>query len=231
MPTAAKQAATALRYHAADGNLKWVSLLLWAGADPRLPVPRLDDSEVDEESVDTALGAAVQRGQFEIIKRIKIDPARDNVTALANAYCFWPNPKLIEMFIKLGADVRNEHGAINSAISAFEWSLDSIFRSYSRTEDMLRCIEVLAANGARWKPQEPDQFRYFRRALTKVEPYDAIRYLQRIVSAGAIEPAVFQELMRTPRMKDILKQSYPGTIKLREHAGYTGSSARKSRMR
>jgi hypothetical protein len=49
LPTARKQAAMALRYHASAGNLKWVSLLLWAGADPREPVPRLDDSEVDEE--------------------------------------------------------------------------------------------------------------------------------------------------------------------------------------
>ena len=42
VPTANRQATMALRYHAADGNLKWVSLLLWAGADPRLPVPRLE---------------------------------------------------------------------------------------------------------------------------------------------------------------------------------------------
>ena len=34
VPTARRQATMALRYHAADGNLKWVSLLLWAGADP-----------------------------------------------------------------------------------------------------------------------------------------------------------------------------------------------------
>ena len=36
VPTATKQAAMALRYHAAEGNVKWVSLLLWAGADPRV---------------------------------------------------------------------------------------------------------------------------------------------------------------------------------------------------
>jgi hypothetical protein len=35
--------------------------------------------------------------------------------------------------------------------------------------------------------------------------------------------------MRTPRMKEILKQTYPGVIKLREYAGYTGSCSRKNR--
>jgi hypothetical protein len=34
--------------------------------------------------------------------------------------------------------------------------------------------------------------------------------------------------MRTPRMKEILKQTYPGVIKLREYAGYTGSRSRKN---
>jgi len=54
--------------------------------------------------------------------------------------------------------------------------------------------------------------------------------LERIVKTGAIEKPTFQELMRTPRMKQLLKQSYPGVMKLREYAGYIGSRARKNRM-
>ena len=66
------------------------------------------ESDVDEDDSDTALAAAVGRGQFEVVRRIKIEPAQDDVTALANAYRVWPNPKLTEMLIKLGADVRNQ---------------------------------------------------------------------------------------------------------------------------
>jgi hypothetical protein len=233
VPTARRQASMALRYHAADGNLKWVSLLIWAGADPRLPVPRMEDSDIDEEDVESALVAAVRRGQFDVVKKIGIDPARDDVTALINEYCFWPNPQLLEFLIKLGADVRNaagEKSAMYSAFSAFEWSLDSAFRSYSRCEDALRCIEILAANGARWHPDNPYRLSCLRRAIAKAPAYDAIRHLERIIKAGAIEQPVFQELMRTPRMKEILKQTYPGVIKLREYAGYTGSRSRKNRM-
>jgi hypothetical protein len=69
-----------------------------------------------------------------------------------------------------------------------------------------------------------------RRALAKAPAYDAIQHLQRIIKAGAIEQPVFQELMRTPRMKELLKQNYPGVLKLREYAGYTESRARKNRM-
>jgi hypothetical protein len=57
-----------------------------------------------------------------------------------------------------------------------------------------------------------------------------IQHLQRIIESGAIEELFFQDLMRTPRMKEILKQAYPGVINLREYAGYTGSRSRKNRM-
>jgi hypothetical protein len=231
--TAFRQATMALRYHAADGNLKWVSLLIWAGADPRLPVPRLEDSEVDEEDLETALVAAVRRGQFAVVKKIGIDPALDDVTALINEYCFLPNPELLEFLIKLGADVRKPAGEDNAmrwAFSSFEWSLDSLFRDYSRTEAALRCIEILAANGARWHPKDPYRISCFRRAIAKAPAYDAIRHLERIVKAGAIEQSFFQDVMRTPRMKEILKQTYAGVIKLREYARFTGSRSRKNRM-
>jgi hypothetical protein len=116
------------------------------------------------------------------------------------------------------------------AFSSFEWSLDSTFRDYSRCEDALRCIEILAANGARWNPSDPYRISCFRRAIAKAPACDAIRHLERIVKAGAIEQPVFQDLMRTPRMKEILKQTYPGVIKLREYAGFVGSRSRKNRM-
>ena len=48
VPSARMQAAMALRYHVREGNLKWVSLLLWAGADPRLAVPDLERKPAKE---------------------------------------------------------------------------------------------------------------------------------------------------------------------------------------
>ncbi len=100
---------------------EWVSLLLWAGADPRLPVPRMDDSDVNKDDFETALVAAVRRGQFDVVKKIGIDPARDDVTALINEYCFWPNPELLEFLIELGADARKAAGEENAMRWAFSF--------------------------------------------------------------------------------------------------------------
>jgi len=82
-PSARKQAAMALRYHAEQGNLKWVSLLLWAGADPRLSVPRIERRDWEEEEEDeTTLNVAIRYGRVEIVKKIGLDPHRDDVTRL-----------------------------------------------------------------------------------------------------------------------------------------------------
>jgi hypothetical protein len=97
---------------------------------------------------------------------------------------------------------------------------------------MLRCVAL------RFSPQTardgtlttPYRVSCFRRAIAKAPAYDAIRHLERIIKAGAIEQPFFQNLMRTPGMKEILKQTYPGVIKLREYAGYPGSRSRKNRM-
>jgi hypothetical protein len=40
----------------------------------------------------------------------------------------------------------------------------------------------------------------------------------------------FVNLLRTPKMKELLKDSYPGVIRVREYAGYVGSRARRNRM-
>jgi hypothetical protein len=48
MPDMMAQAAMALRYHAYEGNTKWTSLLLWAGADPCERGPhRIEELEGD----------------------------------------------------------------------------------------------------------------------------------------------------------------------------------------
>ena len=220
VPSARMQATMALRHHAEEGNLKWVSLLLWAGADPRLRVPRIGRLDGDEEDNDTALNEAIRYGHVEIVKKMRVDASCDDVTQLLNQYFIRPNPDVIELLISKGADVHSlGSDVIESVFSEFEWSLDPLMgRDWSRTEAALRCMEILAANGARWAPQDPYRVRCLRRSLGKTAPYDAIRHLGRIVKSGVIEQSMFKDLMRTPKMKEILKQPYSGVTELRRFA-------------
>lgn len=219
--SARAQAAMALRYHAEKGNLKWVSLLLWAGADARLAVPRIEECDWDEEDTDTALNAAVRYGRLEIVKKIGLHSVRDDVTRLLNQYFIQPKPEIIGLLIRAGGDVSNlSPHVINSVFSCFEWSLKTtLIANPTHTEEALRCMEILGSSGVHWTL--PDKYRLFRlrRTLARLAPYEALGYLQRIANSRIMEQPVFRELMRTPRMRQILKQAYPGVAYLRRYTG------------
>lgn len=224
--SAREQAAMALRYHAKRGNLKWVSLLLWAGADARLRVPEIEDlnwdekCESEEEDTGTALDAAVLYGHFEIVKKIALDPAHDDVTALLNQHFIYPNQNVIELLIRAGADISQlSPHVIDSVFSSFEWSLDTrLIENPTRTEEALRCMQILGSNGVHWSV--PDKYRLFRlrRTLTRLPPYQALRYLQRIAGSKIMDQTVFKELMRTPKMREILEQPCTSVRHLRRYA-------------
>jgi hypothetical protein len=69
----------ALRQFCQEGNLKWVSLLMWAGANPRSRGPALDDADhiEDAEWHTTALAEACYSGSVESLKRLKPSPTDD----------------------------------------------------------------------------------------------------------------------------------------------------------
>jgi hypothetical protein len=199
--SARTQAAMALRHHAEQGNLKWVSLLLWAEADARVPVPRIEECDWDEEETDTALNVAIRYGRVEIVKKIGLDPGRDDATRLLNQYFIQPKPEIIELLITSGADVSNlSPHVIDSVFSCFEWSLDTtLVENPTRTEEALRCMEILGSNGVHWTV--PDRYRLFRlrRTLARLAPYIALGYLQRIANSRIMEQPVLEELIRAAK--------------------------------
>lgn len=246
VPSARRQAAMALRVHAKEGNLKWVSLLLWAGADPRLAVPIRDDLDPGSETADdaaTAVYDAVVHGQAEVVRKFKVDPSQDNVTDLLCQCWLMPNPDVIQLLLRHGGDPTarvGERTPMEATIDALSFSLDLTFAfsswNGSRREKALATIEILAAAGARWSPVDSRLISSFRRALGRAERFDAIRSLKRIVAAQAVEREVFRDLMRTPKMRNLLQDGFIGdTAALKRYAGLTEkpkrSRAGKMRLR
>lgn len=232
VPTARQQAAMALRFHCRAGNMKWVSLLLWAGADPRARVPDLESSPA-EEFTGTALEDAVSHNRIEVIRKIKIDPQKDDVTDLVSQCWMCDNPEIVRMLLELGADPNRgsgERAPMEALVRNFEWSIEGSFWRHD-PDATVQCIEVAASFGGRWKPSDSHSLRYFRRAISRAEPYSAMPRLQRIVKSGAIEKDVFCEVMKTPRMKELLNSGAPGTVFLREFAGLGEKIVRKPRRK
>src|ERR1700730_7725237 len=67
-----EQADCALRFFCSEGNLKWVSLLMWAGADPRTKGPALGKHYTnDPDCFTTALEEACYAEKVYVLKRLK----------------------------------------------------------------------------------------------------------------------------------------------------------------
>ena len=220
MPQLKNQANMALRFHAAEGNLKWVCLLLWAGADPRARVPNLDSRfGMDDEG--TALEAAIFYGHFEVVKKLKIDPIKDDTNELLYESAFSGNKEIVELLLELGADPtrRGQNSPVDICIWSLARALDSSFpyRRDHRTITEILCL--LASKGARWNPLERFAISGLRRALAKADPSAAIETLVQLVKSGVFTEAVFTNLVSTPRMKELLKTQRPGVVMLRDFAG------------
>ena len=65
----------ALRYFSGEGDLKWVSLLMWAGGDPRSRGPCQEKEYTeDPECYTSGLEEACHAENLDVLKRLKPDP-------------------------------------------------------------------------------------------------------------------------------------------------------------
>jgi len=89
-PSFQDQANIALRHHCKDGNLKWVSLMLWAGADPYARGPDSWYEDPDPESDRNALELAAAYRHFDVfdLKQVRLDPSKPELKELLFEVCY-----------------------------------------------------------------------------------------------------------------------------------------------
>jgi hypothetical protein len=109
-PDLLAQAGIALRYHANEGNAKWVSLLLWAGADAcERGIYRIEELDAEPDENDegpSALELAVGAGKLEILKVPRMLAACRSPKAaggsLLEAACFGADPEILSFLFAQG---------------------------------------------------------------------------------------------------------------------------------
>ena len=208
-----EQADMALRQFCQEGNPKWISLLTWAGANPRSRGPALDDAERadDPEYCTTALHEACAHGDVAILRRL--GPTRaDDLGGMLERAAFSANREVIEFLLDLGADPNDKpdggSGALDACIRHLGWEdFDRVRYGYgsryltpaSKVPRSREAVRLLVERGARWTP-ERSALNATRRILYRLEPEVATELIGLLLGREGGEDAA-RELLRVPRMR------------------------------
>jgi hypothetical protein len=225
-PSFQEQINIALRHHCYEGNLKWVSLLIWAGADPLARGPKDTGENSDPEEDFNALEWAAFMGHVEIfeLKKIVLDPNHPDSPKLLQEACHPENDAILRKLLDRGFNPGElEDGGsslIDSLVSRMSWNfhfdvwnrwdrkrVDKNFDSSSSRERM-KMLHLIIRNGAKWRPSE-DDIKSARRSLLKLLPDYTLELIWVLAGYRAARYQDIQQLIKTPSMKALIADHLP----------------------
>lgn len=215
-----EQGDQALRYFCERCDLKWVSLLMWAGADPRSRGPTLDEHEpYDPELFTTAMESAAGCHDVSMLKRLKPQP-NDNLALLLEHAGRSASADTVVYLTQLGAEPNDKPNggstALQNCLESFEHQglMHSIHTdrflylsgtrpraSRHAVSKVFHTVEILLQRGALWKPETRQQVDAVRRSLFACEPAVTSELVRTLLKGGACSKETLNDLLRTPAMQ------------------------------
>jgi hypothetical protein len=209
-----QQADRALRYFACEGDLKWVSLMLWAGANPYTPGPSVYDNHGDDPDYHTtALREACYKGSLEVLKKLKPERQPAELGELLSCALFSKGDDLLGYLLQLGAKPNNKPNGGSAALDSCFWHLgfegSSFFDRRTQIQKYqahrtLETLRVLVAHGACWRPDSAYQMNSIRKALYRCEPAVTVEVVKILAQQQGASQETLEELLGPPRMRQHL---------------------------
>ena len=213
-PALQEQADRALRHFCYEGDLKWVSLLLWAGANPKTRGPDMDERWADDPDCHTtALLQACYNGSLDILLKLKPDPQTDDLSQLVSAAAMPKSKAILQYLLTLGAKPNDKTNGGSSALEHCFWRLgrgshDQLQQKRLSTKydvaEILNCIRDLVEHGAVWKPDDRYEMNWARQALYECEPAVTVDVVKLLAANKACAEETLEELLGAPRMRQHL---------------------------
>jgi hypothetical protein len=217
----------ALRHFCCEGDLKWVSLLMWAGGDPRSRGPCLEKEYTeDPECYTSGLEEACHSESLDVLKKLKPDASRDNLSELLHRAATSGRRTVLEHLLGIGANPNDKPNGGSSALETALWHLSfACFDPYGGQRlkskyDLwkgLDCVRELLAHGAIWNPDDAYHLNSVRRTLLECEPDVTIELLHMFRKHNACPAERVHRLLATPRLKEHLKSKTDAMLRLGLH--------------
>lgn len=183
-----EQVDCALRHFCCEGDLKWVSLLIWAGGDPRSRGPCLyKEYTEDPECYTSGIEEACHSETVDVLKKLKPDPSRDNLSDLLHSAAISNRQPTLHYLLEMGANPNDKPDGGSRALDTVLWHLDVAGISLNGGKGPksrhvawkeLACLGELLAHGAIWNPNEKYQVNSLRSSLLEYDPELTIELLQ-----------------------------------------------------
>jgi hypothetical protein len=230
----------ALRHFCHSGDLKWVSLLMWAGANPRSSGPRLFEPD-DPECYETAFEIAARGESLDVLKRLKPDSNLDDFSELVLCACFQVQTQMIRYLLGLGANQNRKNNGGSAAVDRCLWHIYidgfrcrgtlsklSMFGVYRTFE----ALEALFERGAIWKPDDRRQMDSVRKTLCECDADVTVEWLKLLAKHKAASEETIRDLLSTPRMREHLAKEWwwLGRLRLKHLLFSEAELKRMSRM-
>lgn len=209
-----EQANIALRYFCSKGDMKWTSLMLWAGADARSLGPTLGEKDpTDPDCYVSGIQEACYAGNVEVLKKLKPEAGRDNLENLLHCAAVSGRQDAIRYLLGIGAKPNDKANAGSSALDMCIWHMG--FPSFNphrggrlktryEVSNDLDNIRELVEHEAVWKPDNPHSMNSVRRNLYECEPSVTLELLRVLLKYNACPLEQASELINKPRMQDHL---------------------------
>jgi hypothetical protein len=214
-----EQVNIALRHHCREGNLKWVSLMLWAGADPFAKGMDSPFDKSDLEEYSSAMELAAFYGHHDIfkLKQIRLDPGRPDGLDLLRASCHGDKSDLLVTLLEKGFDPKDlqDKGSslIQSILNSMSWDFNPFSFSRrnkdidsARSREKMKMIHLLVRYGARLEPQDRIYINDVRRSLLKLTPDHAMEFVWIMSEYNACSLQDIEALMKTPTIKALVSK-------------------------
>jgi hypothetical protein len=224
-PSFQDQANIALRHHCKEGNLKWVSLMLWAGADPYARGPDSWHEDPDPESDQNALELAAACRHFDVfdLKQVRLDPGRPELQGLLFEACYAKKSDFLEKLLKKGFNPgeyeKQASPLIQSLLRGMSWYFDvdswdpwktdrtpNRDLDTDRSRENVKMIHMLVKHGAKWLPNDRSEISDARRSLLKMKPDYTVEFIWIMSKYNASRREDIEELIRTPSMRSLISQ-------------------------
>lgn len=202
------QAAKVLCEFVRKSDLKWISLMIWAKADPLLRVGPISEDqcgEVEDVYLESAAEIALIHRNLEIFRMLKISPTPEQAQGFLDSIWSAPDLEVLELLFDAGADPNalppGRGSLLHRILVSFGWNCDSGFaRQGSRKE--VEMISWLIRKCAKWVPLDRDgSLDSLRRQFYRDGGELAVEVVRLLDAGEACDKELLRAFVDKPKMR------------------------------